>query len=230
MDRCRHRWCPACQRERGLLIANNIRAKLPRAQLRFLTLTIRTTNLSLSESLDKLARAWQSLRRRKTWQRYVRGGLAVLEIDWREPTSRWHPHLHVLWQGDFFPHHELRASWLSATHDSFVVDVRRVHDLDHAAKYLTKYLTKSVTPDVWRDPERLAEAISATRHRKLISTFGSWLRLRLTEPPSDDTEWITVCPAGDLLAAILRGDRPAVDIGLALWRRQLVDWLKEHPP
>lgn len=230
MDRCRHRYCPACARERGLLIAANIRTKLPRVQLRFLTLTIKTDNLSLPDALAKLSKSWQSLRRRKCWTNYVQGGLAVLEIGWRPTSNRWHPHLHVLWQGEYFPHSELRASWLASTGDSWVCDVRKVHDLDHAAKYLTKYLTKSLAKEVWSDPDRLLEAITATRHRKLISTFGTWSKLRLLDPLDDDTEWVTVCPVADLLRAISRGDKRAVEIGLSLWKRSLVDWLKEHPP
>jgi hypothetical protein len=136
----------------------------------------------------------------------------------------------VLWEGTFFPHAELRAAWLAATGDSFVVDVRKVRDLDYAANYLTKYLTKAVAKPVWSDPDRLREAIAATRHRKLISCFGSWAKLRLTEAPESDVEWVTVCPAENLLRAIQQGNHQATAIGLALWRRSLVDWLKEHPP
>jgi hypothetical protein len=195
-----------------------------------MTLTINTDGLSLKQSLRKLGSAWQKLRRRKRWSELVTGGLAVLEVTYRETTERWHPHLHVLFEGDYFPHSELRPLWLACTGDSFIVDVRSVRNQDEAARYLAKYVGKSVDGSVWRDPDRLREAIAALHGRKLVTAFGGWADLHLTEPPQDDTEWVVVCPADSLLAAIRAGRKDAIELGARLWKRPLLDWLREAEP
>lgn len=60
---CRHRFCLPCQQDRGRLIAANLREKLPQAQLRFVTLTVRALDMSLAEALDHLYDSFSRLRR-----------------------------------------------------------------------------------------------------------------------------------------------------------------------
>lgn len=221
---CRHRFCLPCQQDRGRLIAANLREKLPQAQLRFVTLTVRALDMSLAEALDHLYDSFSRLRRTNLWRDHVRGGLAVLQISWRPEHGRWHPHFHVLCEGNYLPHEALRLAWHKITSDSYVVDVRAVKSSDNVADYLAKDLTKSMAKGVWQDPGRLREAMFATHGRKLLFAFGTWHRLKLLEPPDDDRSWETLCSAGDLLYDALRGSTEALSIATRLWHRPFVDW------
>lgn len=225
---CRHRFCLACQQDRGRLIAANLREKLPQVRIRFITLTVRALDLSLADALDHLYKSFVRLRRTKVWQDHVKGGLYVLEITWRPEHGRWHPHFHVLCEGNYFPQESLRLAWHKVTSDSYIVDVRDLHSVDHVAQYITKYLTKSLAKGVWTDPDRLREAMLATHGRKLLSAFGSWCKLKLLEPPFDDRSWETLCSAGDLLYDASYGGAPVVAIATVLWGRQFINWTKEN--
>jgi len=230
VNRCRHRFCLPCARERGLLVSSNLREKLPKVPLRFITLTVKARDASLRDALDHLYGSFARLRRSKTWREHVKGGLAVAEVTWRPEKGRWHPHLHLIVQGSYFPQDTLRRAWLKATGDSFIVDIRAVRSLDEAARYLTAYLTKSLCKRVWRDQHRLCEAIQALHGRKLISCFGTWSRLKLLEPISSDAEWHVVCSADRLLERVRAGEPASCKLAVVLWRRSLVDWLQEKPP
>lgn len=58
-----------------------------------------------------------------------------------ETTRAGFPHLHVLLRAPFIPQRWLAATW-QALAGSPVVDIRAVHDEQHAATYVAKYLTK----------------------------------------------------------------------------------------
>lgn len=229
-NRCRSRWCVPCQAERGRLIATNIHDNLPNVRLRFATLTVKSRDVSLSDALDHLLHSFARLRRSRLWRDHVRGGLTVLETSYNTKTQQWHPHLHVLWEGNFLPQDRLSQTWHAATGDSWVVDVRRVRSLTDVTNYLTKYLTKSLSKRIWHDRDRLAEAILTLHGRKLISCFGTWHRLRLLTPPDPTGEWFPLCSADRLLELVLRKDDDALRIASSLFKRSLVDWMKEHPP
>lgn len=229
-NRCHLRYCVACQGERGRLIASNIREHLSNATIRFVTLTTRARDCSLADAIEHLTKGFLKLRRSKTWRSHVRGGLWVLEITYRPEHDRWHPHLHVLAQGDYFPQHDLRTAWLRATGDSFICDIRKPRDHNEVARYLTTYLTKAVAKGVWSHPHRLAECIVTLHAKKLIGTFGSWARLKLLAEPQSDEVWENFCPAPQLLARARRGEPASVVIAASLWRRSFAHWLKENPP
>jgi len=213
-----------------LLISANLREKLPKVPLKFITLTVKARDLPLADGMNHLYNSFAKLRRSPTWRTYVRGGLAVCEVSWRPEKGRWHPHLHLIVEGPYFPHDLLRIAWLKASGDSFICDIRPVRSLDETAKYLTAYLTKSLCKRVWNDPLHLREAILALHGRKLISAFGTWCRLRLLDPIHDGSTWETVCSADRLLTSVLNGDEPSCRLAAVLWRRSLVDWLQEKPP
>ena len=64
-----------------------------------------------------------------------------------ELTKKGQPHLHLLMTGletlRPFIRDTIRADWLWATGDSYVVDVQEVYDANGAVQYLSKYIEKS---------------------------------------------------------------------------------------
>lgn len=227
---CHSRWCVPCQQDRGRIIAANLRKELPDVTLRMLTLTVATQGSDLAAPLNKLINGFQKLRRTKLWRDHVSGGLAILEVNWRRERGRFHPHLHVLLEGQHFPHKHIRALWLSITGDSYIVDIRKVHSHDHACNYLTKYLTKNLGRGIWQHPARLQHAMTVLRGRKLLTTFGTWSKLRLLAVPRDLTDWLPVMDADTLLCAAAHGALEAQSIARALFPKKFDLWMKTHPP
>jgi hypothetical protein len=107
-DHCRDRFCRPCAAFRGRVIAHNVAAYLGSRPYRFLTVTIKTTDLTLKEGVDKLYRCFAALRRSKLWRATVRGGCVVCEVKPKIGTTGWHPHLHAILEGKFLPIKPLR--------------------------------------------------------------------------------------------------------------------------
>lgn len=147
--------------------------------LRLVTLTVRTQALDLKPAIMKLYASFRRLRQRSYWKEHVNGGLALCEVKWNEAAKRWHPHLHVLADGQYMPHAALSAEWLAATGDSPIVDIRLIRSKSHVLNYVTKYITKPADDGVYDDEDRLAEAIKALKSVRLIIAFGTYKDARL---------------------------------------------------
>jgi hypothetical protein len=226
-NRCHLRYCVACQGERGRLITANLREHLQARHVRFATFTVRATDQTLSEALDHLFKSFAKLRRSPSWRNHVRGGLWVLEVTYRPEHDRWHPHLHTLIEGDYFPHDKLRQAWFRATGDSFICDIRPASSHEGISTYLTKYLTKAIAKGVWSHPGRLAECIISLHGRKLLGTFGTWSKLHLLDKPDSPYTWEPYAPASRLLDDARRGDSAAILVATILWKSTFAHWL--HP-
>jgi hypothetical protein len=185
---CHDRFCLPCAQCRSRLIARRVIGKIKGSEARFLTLTLRTGAEPLTDSLDRLYTSFAALRRSHLWRARVSGGVAFLEIKWMPETQRWHPHLHILVQGLFIPHADLKAEWLRVTRDSTVVDIRLARNHAKVGEYVTKYASKPFNSSFLHEQDRLDEAVLALKGRRLATTFGDWRGYRLTLP-DDDREW-----------------------------------------
>lgn len=207
-ENCRDRWCRACQGDRTRVIAANIIEHLGTRQSRFLTLTIQTDALTLKQAVDKLYRSFAKLRLTTLWRRKVTGGVATCEIKRGATGDRWHPHLHVILEGKYLPHDDVRRAWFKITGDSYIVHLKTVENSIQAAQYVTKYLRKPVPASIVRTPDHLSEAMVALHGRRMVTTFGTWRGVKLTQAP-DRGEWTTVCSLRDLIQRAGQGDLEA---------------------
>lgn len=184
---CKHRWCVPCGKARSRVVKEALQTRITGERCRFVTLTIRTKDLTLKEALAKLLDNFRRLQRTKLWTTCVDGGVAIVEVKRNKLKTDWHPHLHCVVTGRFLPQNVLSQVWKSITKDSFIVDVRAVDNPRIASNYITKYVTKPVDRSVLNHLESLAEAIEAMRGRRTIITFGQWrgTPLRPTNGPSD---------------------------------------------
>lgn len=226
-DHCHDRFCRPCASFKGRTIAGNVRAVLGRNPFRFVTLTIKTTDLTLTEAVHKLYRSFSALRRTKLWQDKVLGGCAVCEVKPRASGAGWHPHLHLVTHGSFLPHKALSNVWHKITGDSYIVDVRFGKDPDHAARYVSKYIGKPFHADVIRDPARLREAIKSLHGRRLCLTFGDWRGVKLCHFAPGGT-WVAIAPLRHLRDRARSGDPEAAEILLLLEKGQ--PWLNYPNP
>jgi len=144
------------------------------------------------------------------------GGIYFVELTINETSTLWHPHLHVLFAGDFMPHRTACDEWLSCTGDSYIIHLAGIRDSDHAAGYVAKYASKAVPSCVWQSPIHFHEAILAFAGRRLFSTFGTFKNLDLSKCPADDIGWDCVAPLFSIILLSRRGVRYA---------RQIMDYL-----
>ena len=173
--RCKHRLCPLCAELRSKCLNATIMGVLPDAErIRFITLTVPNPKdaggQSLRAQVDHLRASFARLRRIKEWKRKVDGGVAVLETKWTD-AGRWHPHLHVLFWGDYWEQRRLAACWSRACPRAEIVDIRSAGTTGRAARYVSKYVAKACQIDKM-PPERLNEWVSDLHGVRFVSTFG----------------------------------------------------------
>ena len=185
LARCRDRLCPLCSaarsRESGLRVQGIVqRMDSPR----FMTLTMPSSCDCLRNQLDHLMATFRELRSTDTWKHYVRGGIWSIELTFNGATKRWHPHIHVVFDGNYFPQPELKALFSQIHGEDVIVDVRAVHSTKDAAWYLAKYVSKVVDLEDW-GPIEIRSYARAMYRRRTIHTFGSCHGIAAEADPDD---------------------------------------------
>lgn len=171
--RCRDRLCPLCSRCRGRQVAERVHAATAKADsLRFATFTIAHSDAPLVEQMDQLQAWFRAFRRTAEWKKHVRGGVATIELKRGKGDGRWHPHLHMLLDGEYWDQAALSNAWRAVTGTSFIVDIRLVHSRKDAAFYVAKYASKPPRLDRFDDAD-IQDVAAALHRRRMIMTFGS---------------------------------------------------------
>lgn len=142
----------------------------------------------------------------------MKGGVYFLEVTRNPRTGHWHPHLHIIWQGAWIAQPKIRSAWKDITGDSWIVDLRLLHDPKSAVSYVAKYVGKPVPASVWNNPDAVLEYLQAIKGRRVFGAFGSWRQYDLNRNPDESSEWIPVKPLADLISAANDGDESAVFI------------------
>lgn len=208
---CKDRFCVPCADSRSHRIGRRLRDHVDDNAISFLTLTLRDSDVPLSELLDKLIVSFRRLRQWPIWKREVAGGVAFVEIKFNPDKQRWHPHLHVIMEAGYMRQADIADRWHAITKTSFHVDIRRATDADQAIRYVTKYGSKPLNQSFVADEQRLDEAIDALKGRHLAIVFADWRGWCL----SDDDEyekWPVVASLSSLIARGRRGDPDALTI------------------
>lgn len=148
---------------------------------RFITLTIATDGLTLSESIDKLMQSWKKLRRQPEWKCRVKGGVYTVEVTRGKDGTRWHPHLHCIVDGDYFLQRMLSQCWLRVTGDSDIVDIRAVLDRRSVATYIGRYVGKPIGWQTW-SLEQISEFARAMQGKRLVHSFGYLHNAKIDHP------------------------------------------------
>jgi len=211
---CHDRWCQPCANARSLVIAENLRQALTDEPHRHVVLTLRHSPIPLAKQVDRLYSCFRRLRSSRLWGESTAGGAVFLEVKIGRDGA-WHPHLHVVSQGQYIPQSALSAEWLSITGDSDNVWIELIRDGEKLRRYITKYASKPLEPGIVNDLVKLDELIRALHGRRLCSTFGSWRGIALEGRLEDADDWQPVCQLIDLVRAKAAGEPWAV----ALWLR-----------
>lgn len=226
---CHDRFCIPCALDRAAIIRTNLRNHLQARRKasasakhyvhRSMTLTVKTTSGEpLKTSLDNLATWFTKLRKTRLWKQCVRGGVAICELKYFRDTRRWHPHLHVIWEGQYIPHDELKRAWHAITQSSYICHLKPIRSDEAAIRYLSGYVTKTMDGSFSHDVDLIREAIEALTGRKLIATFGTWHKVALLKRVPVG-QWTAVLPLDVLVRRAKAGDDEC---------RRIFSLLKEH--
>lgn len=133
----------------------------------------------------------------------VTAAMCSLEVTYNAERKTWHPHAHLLIEGDYLPQDELARAWAALTGDSRIVWIESVRqraadrwggDVKAALRELLKYAAKPTPAFLAADDGGvLAELLVALRGRHLTATSGA-LRGVVVEDDSADLDLVLVLP------------------------------------
>jgi hypothetical protein len=208
---CHDRFCLPCGQARASQIARNIIDYAAKKRLRLITLTTGATYPTLADLLDHLYTSFRKLQRTAEWRTHVTGGVAFLELKVSSRTDRWHPHIHAIVEGKYFPHDLLKAAWHRVTGEARIVDIRPAGKGDRLFHYVTKYASKPMDPSFLRLPDRLDEAVTALKGRRTCMTWGAWRALLLTDH-DEEAGWENIGELATWLLLAESGDEEALAV------------------
>lgn len=208
LARCKDRLCPLCSKMRGRECSTKVATVIRRMNApRFLTLTVRNGNGDLGAQVTRLAECFKDFRRRESWKQHVRGGVYSIEVTFNTKDQTWHPHVHIVYDGQWWQQSHIAKEWLAVTSDSKIVHVAAVHDAERTGRYIAAYVNTPPDIHTW-PPDRIREYAIAMHGRRVIHTFGTAhgrvVDADLKDEPTEGTKH--VCAVSALQAAARRGN------------------------
>lgn len=136
---CQLRLCPLCTKRKARRAAKQLSLVMEYieeqhrysggVQYLFLTLTIQNvTGDKLSEAITDLTSAWSKLRRRRRFERAVKGWFRAIEVNYNKKTHEFHPHIHAILavEDSYFPSvnglYITQPEWIKLWRESLQVD------------------------------------------------------------------------------------------------------------
>jgi hypothetical protein len=172
MSRCGSRLCHFCGSNRTMVIAAQISKTIKlMTRPRKIELTYKSTNEPLFDQIRQLRTAFHRMRRTPTWKKYVRSGIYAIEITRNETTGLWHPHLHLIFDGEFFPQATLVNLWSKQYPGASCQWIREITDPAAGAMEVCKYVGKPPDLQDWPAPA-IREFSSAVLHQRMFQVFG----------------------------------------------------------
>jgi hypothetical protein len=185
-NRCHDRLCLPCQRDRQHAVVEGVVLRMLDCggTCRFVTLTLKHSDAPLSVQLTRLVDSFKALRKHPAVAAAIGGGAWFIEVKLSKDKARWHPHLHVIVEGEFINAKTLSKTWYEVTGDSYITDIRSIGGVVDRARYVTKYATKPLHNEVTLQPAKLDEFVTAIKGRRLYQCFGTWSKAVKREKPS----------------------------------------------
>lgn len=192
-DSCRQRWCPMCAGQKSKYAKESTKRWVESLHSpRFLTLTLRNEPGELLPQVQFLQDCFRRLRQRAFWKKKVTGGIWFLQVKRGKNSGCWHPHLHILIDGEFLEAGQLSDLWDLVTYGSPIIEIRRIDNPEKSADYVARYSARPATLDDMPIPDRI-EVIEALHGKRLSGTFGTAKSVTLTPPKIEDSsDWVTL--------------------------------------
>lgn len=229
LNKCKNRWCEACNVEKRRTVRRNLQEQLPAGNLRMLTFTLKHRDGPLKDQIDRIYDCFRKWRNHRNFRKKIRGGIFFLEVTYNHEKQQWHPHLHCLVDSEFLVQLIMRQTWKLITEDSYIVDVRKITDTASAAGEVCKYATKVVSRSIWRFPKLLTEAMESLRGRRTFQGFGKWSKMSLSRVPEDEGEWEEIGTLSWFIQQAQNGNPKANEILNAICGNQLHEPIPSDP-
>ena len=214
---CKARWCTNCNRIRTGQAINKYQPQFRKwGDPFFVTLTVpNVTAEALSDTIDEMIRlTWRTVCRRLKRSGIALKGLRKLEITYNAGLNTFHPHFHVIVDGQ-----EAANALLEAWLDRNPKAVRSAQDVRPAdpgsIRELLKYFTKLVDKNGHVSPVHLDVMFRAMHRRRVFQPIGFRVLNEQDDEGFDELEQTT--------EAITRPDEHIV----WTWSQDLHDWVDE---
>jgi hypothetical protein len=196
---CSVRVCPHCCCRRSRVLAARIDKFLvgrEQASLRYVVLSERNTE-DIAVGMALLWESWTRLRRSVRWKRKVKGCIVALEVTYNREEDTWHPHLNVLFEGEYFPQQELRQLWIEATqHRGEIVWISAVNQ--GTTQEMIKYVTK--LSDLVGNAPALDRLLTAVHKKRFVRTYGSFYGLSVADEDNPAQSHCPDCESKEMIA------------------------------
>lgn len=196
---CSVRVCPHCCCRRSKVLGARIDKFLvgrEQTALRYVVLSERS-QVNLAKGMKLLWESWARLRRSVRWKRKVKGCIVALEVTYNPYDYTWHPHLNVLFEGEYFPQEELRQAWVEATEErGEIVWISAVNA--GTTKEMIKYVTK--LSDLIGNVEALDRLLTAVHRKRFVRTYGSFYGLSVEDEENPVHAHCPDCESTELVA------------------------------
>jgi hypothetical protein len=185
MARCKDRCCPRCQVHRSRVAAGRFEAAVRLMDApRHVVLTAPRVSAPLADQLRSLRGALRRLRRSVWWRDRCVGGVYAIEITRGRDGRGWHPHIHLVVDGEWMHQGDLQRAWESAVleHGAWsdaepgaraIAWIGAVHSRGKTARYIAKYIAKPADVASW-SPWAIREYAAACRGMRFLDTFGRY--------------------------------------------------------
>lgn len=190
---CHLRWCPICSDAKRNYICRSVTEWVSeQSHPKFLTLTLKHSDAPLDFQVDHLYQSFRSLRKRLEFRKKIPGGLWFFQIKRSKSDGKWHPHLHCLISGEYFPVNRLSRIWLEITYTSTNVDIRPIRDPQKASNDAARYAA-SPGSLVGLPLSMAVELVEAMHGRRICGTWGTARKVSLRPDPLEDKgKWISI--------------------------------------
>jgi len=169
---CKARLCPHCGRRRSNHVAKQMYPLVDQMkQPRHLVLTVKSRPAELRDQAKDLVRWFAKLRRTPFWRKNVTQGVYTVEITVNERTGLWHPHVHIIFDGQYLPQAKIRHLWHDITGGSEIVWIEQAYNKDGLVRELCKYIGKPQKSEHWTD-RQIIEYAQAVKGMRMVQTFG----------------------------------------------------------
>jgi hypothetical protein len=188
--------CPHCSHRRAIAKATEVQAFMVGRVGRYVVLAERNSK-TLKAGLKSLFAAWTKLRRSRRWNAKVKGCIAVLEVTRNERAKTWHPHLNILFEGEYFPFKELNQAWQKVTGGNgrtSHIQAANEGTAFELIKYTLKIAELKETPEgkvydlLITDPQALDEYLASMYCVRTIRTYGTFFGITTSEDEQEGAE------------------------------------------
>jgi len=170
---CKARLCPLCGRRRSQHVADQMQPMVDAmSHPRHLVLTVKSAETPLREQITNLRRWFVKLRATPFWRANVTHGVYTVEATINVDTGQWHPHLHVIVDGNYLPHQKLRQLWHQVTGTADIVWISDAGNRQGLVRELCKYVGKPQNTSTWT-LEQIRTYAASVKGTRMVQTFGT---------------------------------------------------------